>query len=456
MKSPNDYHPKSLKKVLWICDCGKEKEATVCVVHSGSVVRCGKCLTITPGLGERPRFGRMTMVGLHDYSPGSTKLAEWDCDCGLRTMTRIADVVRGKASSCGRCFSAAVHWYVQNEVSIRALHFPINPGEIPEGWFRALETITASTRPFLARCGSCHNLYRPIWNNIRRGMSLTCGCASARVSKGQSSMASFIRSLGLTVHLEHPVAGLRYDMFIPSHNLLVEYNGLKWHSVPGSKARDMGKFRHATERGFGLVMVYSDEWEMARPRIESFFRNRLNSISPRTTRPSKCTFFPISSRVADEFHGLYHYIGASRSNLHYGAFSDSELVACISFRRPTRKSIYDFELSRMSSNPDVRIHGVWSKLFTLFQRSVAFRSLVSFSDNRLFSGSVYSHMGFSNDGHVPMDYYWTDGIRRFHKSSFRKTPEERGSGVTEDLLRKRDGYSKVWDFGKTRWVFRSS
>jgi hypothetical protein len=77
-------------------------------------------------------------------------------------------------------------------------------------------------------------------------------------------------------------------------------------------------------------------------------------------------------------------------------------------------------------------------------------SIVSFSDNRLFTGKVYGKLGFKFDGEVKPDYYWVKGRRRFNKSGLRKPP---GTTQTENELRTSQGYAKLWDLGKKRWVW---
>jgi predicted acetyltransferase len=103
----------------------------------------------------------------------------------------------------------------------------------------------------------------------------------------------------------------------------------------------------------------------------------------------------------------------------------------------------------MASDPDYRVHGIWSKLLKQFINEHNPKSIVSFSDNRLFSGKVYEKMGFKFDGEVKPDYYWTINHKRFHKSKMRKP---KGCKKTETELRTEQGYSKIWDLGKKRWV----
>jgi hypothetical protein len=142
--------------------------------------------------------------------------------------------------------------------------------------------------------------------------------------------------------------------------------------------------------------------------------------------------------------------------VNYGVFYQDELVACVSFKDPTRQSEYDWELVRMASDSRFRVHGIWSHMMKRFVREYDPKSIVSFSDNRLFNGEVYGKIGFEFDGDVRPDYYWVKRDKRHHKSSLRKTDAEKLTGKTEVELREEQGYRRIWDLGKKRWVWRNS
>lgn len=127
--------------------------------------------------------------------------------------------------------------------------------------------------------------------------------------------------------------------------------------------------------------------------------------------------------------------------------SDGKIVSCMSFRRPFRQtSHHNYELARMTSVSDVKVHGTRSVLMSRFVKDESPSSIVTYSDDRLFSGNVY---GKIRDGCVKLDYYWMLGNKRFHKSSLRKAK----SSETEAQLRMSQGFRKIWDMGKTRWVW---
>jgi GNAT superfamily N-acetyltransferase len=289
---------------------------------------------------------------------------------------------------------------------------------------------------------------------IKQGGSLTCGCSAHRVSSPVLEIRDFLNQECVEVELEHKVDRLAYDIFVPSSNLLIELNGLRWHSMPGSKERDYRKWRHALDGRYGIIVLFEDEWKFSKNAVKAIISNRIR-LAVRKMRPNMCFISAVSSEDADSFYSKNHYIGPCHPKISYGAFHQGRLIACCSFSHPTRQSKHTWELVRMASDPEYRIHGIWSKLLKMFCNLYSPISVVSFSDNRLFTGTVYERMGFKHDGEVLPDYYWVKGNRRFHKSAMRKRGEERISGKTETELREAQGYRKIWDLGKKRWVLTS-
>lgn len=203
-------------------------------------------------------------------------------------------------------------------------------------------------------------------------------------------------------------------------------------------------------------MIFEDEWVYNREKVESLLKNKLGVIKSQVIRSSQCEIKIINSREANSFYEQFHYIGKCNPKLSYGVYYNNNLIAAISFSYPTRQSKHQWELVRMVGDSSYRIHGIWSKLLKLFIKEQLPTSIVSFSDNRLFQGSVYEKLGFKFDGNVLPDYYLVKNQKRFHKSALRKKGEEKTSGLTETQLREVQGYKKIWDLGKKRWILECS
>ncbi len=452
MKFPDSYHPSSSKFVEWICDCGGCLITSVHSVISGDTKSCGKCTVLSTGYWTDSKFGLLHMKNPVPLKHGSHQKTTWVCDCGGEIDSHVFNVTRLSTTKCGNCYNRIRAIYEANESEIRSLKVPISPDQLPAGFLSPKEIITNAGRPFLAVCALCGHEYTPTWDNVRTGGSLTCGCSSNRVSNAHCQINDYIKSLGVNTVTEHSVNNLKYDIFVPARNLLIEYQGLHWHSGETSSIRDLKKYKNAIHNNFDFISIFEDEWLYSRHKIEQLLRNRLIQGCPTSVRPGSCEIRVLDSHKSNLFYEQYHYIGKCRSSVNYGVFYQDELIGCVSFGHPTRQSSHPWELVRMTGHPGFRVHGIWSKLIKRFIHEYNPSSIVSFSDNRLFQGGVYEKIGFRLDGEIPPDYYWVKGQKRFHKSGLRKTDEEKLTGRTETELRESQGFKKIWDLGKKRWV----
>lgn len=449
---PQDVLPGSSKKICWICDCGRSTMVSPHCVTSGVSRSCGKCSILPALYWETTKFGRLRMSNPVNMKPGSNRKVSWGCDCGSNTKSDVYAVTSGATKSCGSCMVSVHEWFRVNKQVIRSLRYPISPDQIPLGSFRLLDSVIKPDIPVQALCGVCGSEYFPIWGNIRQGRSMTCGCASNHTSSASCEVLDFISSLGAEAEAEYMVGGLSYDVGIPSKKLLIEYNGLRWHSRDGSRVRDFKKYQNAINNGWDFISIFEDEWLFSRSKFEGILKNRIGTSKLISVRPSLCEFSLVSAPVANQFYEKHHYIGPGSGPVHYGVFFNGSIIGCMSFGRPGRQtSNYQWELVRMASDSIHRVHGAWSKLFKIFVLEHSPESIVSFSENRLFSGQVYKSIGFILDGEIAQNYYWVKGSRRFHKSGLRKP---KGMDGTESQLRESEGYRKIWDLGKKRWVYR--
>ena len=442
-------NPISQNSIKCQCEkCLKEISTTINIFFKARI-KCKECNSII--VNKDDKFGKLKIKKPGKYQKYSTKKTTWICVCGNETQAIISNVLNGTTKSCGKCKDNVNNWFETNKNKIRNLKYPVEPISFPTGG-PILNGTVKNYKPFSAICPICKSEYFPRFFDIKRGKSLTCGCSFNRTSAGQLSVGKFLESLEIEVKYEFKVNGLKYDILIPKFNLLVEYNGLKWHSFSGSKTRDIRKYRNAINNGYGFISIYEDEWIKKPKIIENIFRNKIKN-NTLGLRPSQCEIKQITNKEVNILYESYHYIGKCSSKINYGVFYQNQLIAAISFGKPTRQtSKYEWELLRMCSHPDHRVHGIWSKLLKLFIKEYNPKSVVSFSDNRLFNGNVYEKIGFKYNGKINPDYYWIKGQSRFHKSGLRKTKEEISTGLTETQLREQQGFTKIWDLGKKRWV----
>jgi hypothetical protein len=447
-----DVLPNSGTKIDVLCVCGKKKNLSLNKISSG-MKTCGGCHVRPASWWAGREFGRLTIDSPADLFEGSEKKALWRCKCGSKKYIRTSHVTSGATNSCGDCRRSVQKWVDDN------ILFLSSPGrkkvsDFPGGGITPLEDVKNATVPFSALCPVCGSPYRPRLSDIKRGLSLTCGCATHLISSQNHEVYEFLSKIVENAQMEFVVAGSKFDIAIPSKKLIIEMQGLRYHCGLEAKTRDSRKRKIAIEGGYRPISIFEDEWKKKRVAIEGILSSAVGRFHGVSIRPSKCQTGAVLAEEADEFYGRFHYIGVCRPSVTLAARVDGRLVACMSFSRPTRQSSHPWELVRMASDPAFHVHGIWSKLFGMFVREHSPSSVVSFSDNRLFTGAVYGKLGFSMDGEVRPDYYWVRNNVRYHKSGLRKRGAERTSGLTETQLREAQGYQKIWDYGKKRWVWR--
>lgn len=435
------------KKLQFVCCCGRVVKRRLNSITENS--KCGHCNDVQLNFGDVCKT--FTYAGSEPVvvSPWSKKKLLFQCRCGNVKRISVCSVINGETVSCTECYARVLTWYRNNQEIVKKLKCPVYPEDWPDKRLRPLEPILSTTTPFRIPCRACGNIYKPRLTDLKRLKCITCGCVNNTMSAPNCEISEFVRGLGFDVVQEHEIGGKIFDIFVPAKNLLIELQGIRWHSKSDSRKRDAAKYAVAAVSEHEAMWIYEDEWKRKRPVFESLIAHKLGSSNATSLRPKVCDVRRTSSREVNEFYDKFHYIGRGAHKVSYGAYYGGQLIAAMSFRRPSRQSAHGLEMARMASDPRFHVHGIWSKMVSVFRRDFSDVSVVSYSDNRLFTGSVYGMLGFRLDGDVKPDYYWTRGDARFHKSALRKPP---GCLTTEAQLRESEGYSKIWDFGKKRWV----
>src|SRR5690606_23222591 len=146
---------------------------------------------------------------------------------------------------------------------------------------------------------------------------------------------NFCNNNNIDYENEFKLNGLKYDILL-NNSLLIELNGLKWHSVDGSKERDLKKYDNIINI-YDYMMLYEDE--LVLPKIQKLILNRLNLLkSVESLRPSKCEIKHIDHKSIVDFYNKHHYIGKVNAKVHYGVFYEDELISAMSFGHPTRQT----------------------------------------------------------------------------------------------------------------------
>lgn len=292
------------------------------------------------------------------------------------------------------------------------------------------------------------------------------GCAkcAGTISRSQLEVYEFLKPHcpDLTLEVRLDSSKKRWDMASKSLKVCVEYDGLIWHSSKFRKAADnIDKYRQAVAAGYRQFVIYSDEWRDKKELVKAHLLQLVHSSSLPKLHGRKLTSSIVSSASASEFLEINHLQGKRPSSQYVGLYLAGKLVAVLGYElrasgRGRLKDTTQLEITRYAASASVR--GGFSKLLAYaLKLEPLVTSCYTFSDNRAFTGDMYSKCGFSRAGEVPHSYFYTKGEFRVNKAKLQKANASKWSiyplqeGQTERELAELNGYHRVYDCGKVKW-----
>ena len=321
------------------------------------------------------------------------------------------------------------------------------------------------------QCTKCKTIFEDslIHGNIPRCIK----CFPLFQSESQKQITEYIKSIINDKIIENDKSVLNdheLDIFIPSYNLAIEFNGLYWHSeIGGKKYRfyHVNKTRKCKNAGIKLIHIFEDEWinkkEIVKSRIQHFLKQSKEKIFAR-----KCTIQQISSKEINEFLQKYHLQGKSNSSIRLGAFYKQSLIAVMSLGvlrlslGNNNRNNDEYEIYRFCTNGK-SVVGIASKLLNHFIKQYSPKKIITYADKRWSDDkSFYSKLGFKLVGETLPGYWYihknnySNRIHRFNfsKHTLRKKLNVYDEKLTEWENMQLNGYDRIWDCGnlKYEWI----
>lgn len=420
-----ETHPHSTLTGEFLCHCGKKFSCSFAKIDKQK--SCGKCHLMDSDFWSESKFGRLKLKNPRTLSFRSTEKEIWLCDCGLEKSIKVDHVTSGSTRSCGACRSQIVKW-VRNNFDQLVSISKWDIREFPVGGIIPLENIKNSAVPFKAECPICTKVYTPRLSDIRRFLSLTCGCSTSRVSSLNVEVSEYINSLGFETILEHKVDNMSIDIFVPRANLCVEVHGLRFHANDKSRKRDLKKYERIRSHGSNFLCIFEDEWKFRKPAIQSIIKSKIG-VGVESVH-FECLEVPDDKSL--EFRTSWGLSLLDEPEKTVGAFSDGLLVAQISFS-PLSQIDNAWEIAWMDFNSNFFNPSDFQLLFKYFLNSCNPSSVVGYSDNRFGNENWLSHIGFRFVSDVQPTYFSVENNRR----------------VPPYVACDR----KIWDLGKKKFLY---
>lgn len=276
-------------------------------------------------------------------------------------------------------------------------------------------------------------------------------------SRGQNEIIDFLSTLGITEIVKNNrkiLSPLELDIYIPSHNLAIEYCGVYFHSQTyGNKAKDYhkNKYLKCKQKGIKLITVFDSEWITKKEIVKSIIANKLGQ-TPIKIPARKTEFRELTYKQVSVFEKQNHLQGTRPGKYYYGLFHSGELVMSVSLGVPRFNKKYNLELIRMTTKINTSVIGGMSKIFS----NISHSNIITYADNRYGDGTSYEKIGFIRKDNSSPNYFYfhkKDANKLYSRNKFQKhkIPNViKEKSEYENMLIQ--GYDRIWDCGNSVFI----
>lgn len=284
-------------------------------------------------------------------------------------------------------------------------------------------------------------------------------------SSGEIQLSTYINSLAITTitNTTSVIPPHELDIYIPSHKIAIEFNGVYWHSELQNKTKNyhLSKTQRCLDQDIQLIHISNNDWNDKRDIIQNRLQHKLSSASISPIYARKCVVEEISPSTTKTFITTHHIQGPRPATTHLGLYHNNTLVMVMSISKHKK---WEWEIIRMCSLFGVSVVGGAGKLFKYFISVHKPNAVLSYADRSWGEGLVYQHMGFTHNGNTPPNYRYfhtKDPSKTYSRLQFQKHKLEGVLDVYDHQLTEWEnmvlnGYDRIWDCGSARWLWTVS
>ena len=259
--------------------------------------------------------------------------------------------------------------------------------------------------------------------------------------------------------------GKELDVYLPDHNLAIEYDGLMFHSEGNfihnkfngpEKSYHLKKTELCLENNIQLFHIFEGEdldlWM-------SMINSKLGLNNKIFAR--KCIIKELKSKETEEFLNENHLQGFCQAKINVGLFYEDELVSVMTFSKPRFNKKYDYELIRFCSKRNHTIVGGASKLWKYFVNKYNPNSVITYANRRFSNGEIYKTLGFTFLEKTSPNYFYfkTQDRKLYNRVKFQKHKLKDKLNTFDENLSEAENmfnndYRRIYDCGnlKFEWI----
>lgn len=250
--------------------------------------------------------------------------------------------------------------------------------------------------------GSFHHIFRYYeeekfliynWNNLERCSE--CYSRPGGRSKMVQEIFEFVRSIlpedvEIITNSRDIIPPKKLDIYIPSKQLAIAFDGLYWHSVDNGVPWNyhLQMTMDCASKGIKLIHIFEDEWILKQNIIKSVIKSKLG-IFDKIVYARKCEVASVPNKVVESFINDNHLQGYKPASINIALFYDDEIVSVMTFGHSRYNKKYQYEMYRFCNLLNTKVTGGASKMFKYFLNRFDPQSIVTYCDRRFSDGKIY-------------------------------------------------------------------
>jgi len=279
---------------------------------------------------------------------------------------------------------------------------------------------------------------------------------------------------------------LELDIYLPSLNLAIEFNGLYWHSYnefknssPGKnknyfKKRHLLKTQYCEAKNINLLHINENEFRdpIKKEVWKSVLKYKIGKIENKyMARKTVVKEIKDKSLVSSFFNKNHLQGGKAPGSIALGLYlkENDTLISIMTFGKSRYSRNHTYELIRFSTLLNTSCTGGAQKILKYFKNNImnSGESLISYANRRWASSisNVYKSTGFTFLRESEPNYFYTDDLNsnilysrvQFQKhklSKLPKTQEFYKDNLPEMEIMNLAGYRSIWDAGNLVYEFK--
>lgn len=268
-----------------------------------------------------------------------------------------------------------------------------------------------------------------------------CGCrkCGSNTSKPEKEIFDFLKEIGIDdieMNNKTILSGKEIDVFLPKHNIGIEYCGLYWHS---NKFLDNNYHRDKTfnlyDKKIRGIFIFEDEWLFKNDIVKSKLKKILNDEKS-SFEKNKYNIKKISKKDFSSFLNEYHVENCNYNlTVQYGLFFKNEILSVIGLNFKKNKN----EWRIMCFASKISDTESFTMMLNFIINKYTPEKITAYADLRYtdISNNIYIKNGFKESRIIKPNYYY---IKNNQKRYFKN-----------DINLSNHSYNKVYDCGGIKY-----